>query len=334
MKPSIRRFRAVAGIAIVATFVLIVLGAVIRATNSGLSCPDWPHCYGFWVPTPAKLATVPGIDYTFTQVMYEWVHRFIAGIIVGPLTLILAVWALIMRRENLRPALFGIAALALLLVQGLLGGLTVLDRNSPWSVAVHLSNAQLVLAMLIGMYVSAGRPAQSALVWTEPVARGARRAVFAVALLALSTIAAGAMMAKNGASLACSTWPLCDGAVVPPLDDPLIALHFTHRVLAGVTALAILGLFLWARRTRRRAPGFARDMHRTMGLVALQVGVGAAVIFLQVPVWTAATHQGMGVLVLASLVVTLLHLAFGPGTAVPRGRPEPAAGQAVPARGA
>ena len=103
---------------------------------------------------------------------------------------------------------------------------------------------------------------------------------------------------------------------------------------AGVTALAILGLFLWARRTRRRAPGFARDMHRTMGLVALQVGVGAAVIFLQVPVWTAATHQGMGVLVLASLVVTLLHLAFGPGTAVPRGRPEPAAGQAVPARGA
>ena len=105
-------------------------------------------------------------------------------------------------------------------------------------------------------------------------------------------------------------------------------------MLAGITALSILALFIWAHRARRRAPGFARDMHRTLGLVALQVCVGAAVIFLQVPVWTAATHQGMGVLVLASLVVTLLHLAFGPGTAAPRGRPEPVAGRAATARGA
>ncbi|GGB46118.1 cytochrome oxidase assembly protein [Tistrella bauzanensis] len=322
MKTSNRRFRALTGIAIFATFCLIVLGAVIRATNSGLSCPDWPVCYGFWVPTPAKLATIPNVDYTYLQVMYEWVHRFIAGVIVGPLVLVLAIWALTMRRENLRPGLFGIAALALLLVQGLLGGLTVLDRNSPWSVAVHLGNAQLVLAMLIAMYVSAGRPAQSALVWTEPVPRAARLLVLLVAALALSTIASGAMMAKNGASLACSTWPLCDGEVIPPLDDPLVALHFTHRVLAGTTALSILALFLWARSMRGRAPGFSRDMHRTVGLVALQVCMGAAVIMLHVPVWTAATHQAMGVLVLASLVVTALHAAFGPETGVPRPHPK------------
>lgn len=254
MRTSFRNFRTTAAITVVATFALIVLGAVIRATNSGLSCPDWPSCYGYWVPTPAKLATVPDMAYTYTQVMYEWVHRFIAGVIVGPLVLVLFFWALARRRANPRPFGFASVALLLLVFQGLLGGFTVLDKNSPWSVALHLSNAQLVMAALIGMIVSAGRPASSRLLWTEPVGAGLKVLTFLIGMVALVTVASGAMMAKNGASLACSTWPLCDGAVIPDMSDPLIMFNFGHRVLALVTALGILMLALLGFAKRRRTP--------------------------------------------------------------------------------
>ena len=70
--------RTAAGTAVL-TYALIVLGALVRTTNSGLSCPDWPTCYGHWVPLPSDLAAVPNLGYTYGQVMLEWVHRLIAG---------------------------------------------------------------------------------------------------------------------------------------------------------------------------------------------------------------------------------------------------------------
>ncbi|HEX9648016.1 MAG TPA: COX15/CtaA family protein, partial [Alphaproteobacteria bacterium] len=74
-------------------FVQIVLGAVVRLTNSGLSCPDWPLCYGLWLPTPAKLAAIPGVDYSFGQVMAEWTHRLNAAAVVTPLVVVLVALA-------------------------------------------------------------------------------------------------------------------------------------------------------------------------------------------------------------------------------------------------
>ena len=59
-----RGFRRLAGATIAATFILIVLGAVVRSTGSGLACPDWPRCYGLWLPTPDSLAGLGTVDYT------------------------------------------------------------------------------------------------------------------------------------------------------------------------------------------------------------------------------------------------------------------------------
>ena len=67
-----------------------------------------------------------------------------------------------------------------------------------------------------------------------------------------------AMTAKSGASLACTTWPLCDGALVPDLGDALVRLHFLHRVLAAATACAVLVLF-WRSRT---SPGLSHGLAR------------------------------------------------------------------------
>jgi heme a synthase len=300
----VRAIRATAGLAAVLTYALIVLGALVRSTNSGLSCPDWPTCYGQWVLTPAEFAALPATGYTYFQVMLEWAHRLIAGVFLGPLILLLA--ALAFARRRTRPELARASGLLLLLLlaQGALGGVTVLDRNSPWSVALHLGNALLVLTTVLFVLVRAARDDGERRAPEPAVARLAG-AAWALALLAMVS---AAVTAKSGASLACSTWPLCEGAVVPDLADPLVRVHFAHRVLALLTGLALLGVAAAAWRTRLRA-------HAALALllVAAQIGLGALVIILQVPVWKAVLHQAVGVLTFAVVTALLWRARGTPG---------------------
>ncbi|MFO1037127.1 MAG: COX15/CtaA family protein [Geminicoccaceae bacterium] len=291
-----RAIRAVAGTTAVCAYALIVLGAVVRSTNSGLSCPDWPSCYGHMLPLPGDIPAEAG--YAYWQVMLEWVHRLIAGVAVGPLVLVLVglTW---MRRQE-RPILFraGLVLLALLLIQGILGGVTVLDRNSPWSVALHLGNALLVLSTILFVFVRSG---------PIPVATDRGGIVLMAALawvLALAAMITAAITAKTGSSLACTTWPLCDGALVPDLSDGGIRIHFAHRVLAGATALAVIGLFL---ASRHETGGVRSLATAAVALVVAQVGLGASVILLEAPVAIAVTHQAVGVLTFAMVTLLLWH---------------------------
>ena len=297
--------RVVAVLAILFTFIQIVLGAVVRLTNSGVSCPDWPLCYGLWFPTPAKLAALGGVDYSFAQVMFEWTHRFNAAVVVGPLTLALALLAWRRRRDIAGLWPLTVAALVVLLVQGGLGGLTVLDRNSPWSVAVHLSVALVFLALLAWAYMSTYGPPDGS--------RGRAGALVAAgALAALATMASGAMMAKSGATLACAGWPLCDGAWLPDMSDPLIRLHFGHRVLALLTVVVVLVLAATVRTgTTARAARWA------VAIAAIQVLAGALVIdvfardSLHSQAAVGAIHQAIGVALFATLAWGLW-TAWGP----------------------
>jgi cytochrome c oxidase assembly protein subunit 15 len=301
---TIRRTAAVtAGL----VYALIVLGAVVRTTNSGLSCPDWPTCYGHWVPLPSDLAAIPNLGYGYGQVMLEWVHRLIAGFLVGPLVLVLAVLTFLRRREQPGLALIGGLLVLLLLMQAALGGLTVLDGNSPWSVAIHLGNALLVLTVALRIFgVAAG--------WRAPA--GGNRLFGPAALawgLALLAMMSAAMTAKSGSSLACSTWPLCNGALVPDLSDGGIRIHFIHRVLAAATGLTLLFLFCRSRLTSGIQTGLRRLAAAAAALVTIQIGLGGLVILLEAPIWQAVLHQAVGVLTFAT--VTLLLWRCAPGSA-------------------
>ena len=277
-------------------YALIVLGALVRSTNSGLSCPDWPTCYGHWVLTPADFAALPYTGYTYGQVMLEWVHRLIAGVFLGPLVLVLLVLIVRWRRERPRLLAAGGVLLALLIGQKLLGGITVLDRNSPWSVALHLGNAMLVLATLLWIAVRAGD------VERREVPAGLHHLAAASWLLVIAAITSAAIVAKSGAALACSTWPLCDGALLPDLGDPLIRTNFTHRLLAGLAALALL---LLARRATRAdlPPGLARLALLAAILVWLEVALGAVTVWGEIATPLAVLHQAVGVLVFAKVTL-------------------------------
>lgn len=295
-------------------YALIVLGALVRTTNSGLSCPDWPTCYGYWIPLPSHLEAIPNVGYTYGQVMLEWVHRLIAGVFLGPLMLVLGVLAFLRRREQPAVAVTGVALVVLLLVQGALGGITVLDSNSPWSVALHLGNALLILTLALRMWVltSGWQPAPA----SAPI--GAHAAIaWGFALIAMVS---AAMTAKSGSSLACTTWPLCDGQVIPDLTDGGVRIHFIHRVMAAATGMTLL-LLLWRARANAAVPEPVRRLvTAAAALVVIQIGLGALVILLEVPVWKAVLHQAVGVLTFA--IVTLVMWRCLPQ----RGAARPAAG--------
>jgi cytochrome c oxidase assembly protein subunit 15 len=288
----VKALRWTSAVALVLTYGLIVLGAWVRATGSGLSCPDWPTCYGHWVPLPSEIP--PEVGFSYLQVMLEWVHRLIAGVILGPLILVVGLLSWQAREQQPRMPAYAGALIVLLLIQAGLGGLTVLDQNSPWSVALHLGTALLVLSALCLIFVRTV-PAE------EPVPSAVRTLSGVVWLIALGAMVSAAMVTKSGASLACSTWPLCDGALVPDLGDPQIRLNFTHRLLALGTALGTLALAIAARGQAEVRP----LAWLALVLVAAEVALGGIVVLREIPFVLALAHQALGVLVFAILSLTL-----------------------------
>ena len=282
-----RALRLTTGTALVLTTALIVLGALVRATGSGLSCPDWPTCYGHLVPLPADIPA--GAGYSYFQVMLEWVHRLIAGVFLGPL--ILAIGALCWRARRIEPRLplYGGLLIALLLVQAGLGGVTVLDQNSPWSVAMHLGTALLLFTVMWLIFVRAGGPA--------PDLEGRGRTLAALTwAAALGAMVSAAVMTKSGASLACGSWPLCNEGLVPDLGAPGVMMNVTHRTLAALSVLGVVAL--WAKLRRTALHGVA-----TLALVlgVSEILFGGLVVALSVPVWAGVGHQAVGVLTFAAV---------------------------------
>jgi heme a synthase len=283
-----RALRLATGAAIALTFGLIVLGAWVRATGSGLACPDWPTCYGHLLPLPGEIP--PGAGYAYHQVMLEWLHRLLAGVVLGPLILVIGWLAWRARGRNPRMPAYGAGLVLLLLVQAGLGGVTVLDQNSPWSVALHLTTALLLFSALWLIYArtapAAAKPAGSA----GPLS-------VALWLLALGAMASAAMTTKSGAALACSTWPLCDGALIPDLSDPAVRLNFSHRLLALGAGLGALGLCA----SCRGRPDVGSLSAIVLLLTLAEIALGGLVVLWQVPLATAIAHQALGVLTFGAI---------------------------------
>jgi heme A synthase len=306
-----RALRAAVVAALGLTFLLILLGAWVRASNSGLSCPDWPTCYGHWLPLPGEIPRDAG--YSYLQVMLEWTHRLLAGVILGPLVLLIAALAWRARAWQPRMPAYGAALLGLLLVQASLGGLTVLDQNSPWTVALHLATALVLFSVLWLIFARSGEAgARSGEAGARRGGAGegagtARPLAVLTWLLALAAMASAAMMTKSGASLACADWPACNGTLLPDLADPLVHLNLAHRLLAGATAAMSLVLFF---RLRGRGP-LARLAHAVLACMVVEVVLGGLAVRLGLPLWSGLVHQAFGVLTFG-LLSLLMWRALAP----------------------
>ncbi|MEE2694408.1 MAG: COX15/CtaA family protein [Pseudomonadota bacterium] len=275
---------------VAAIFVQIMLGAVTRLMGAGLSCPDWPLCYGLWIPLPSALSALPNVDYTYVQILMEWTHRANAAVVLAPLICWMTFLSWRFRKSVPACWWLGAFALLLLLVQSAVGGFTVLDRNSPWSVAVHLSLASLLLATTVSILKIARLGGGAFADKTAAV-------VLALSSIVLVTIVSGAMVAKSGSVLSCGGWPLCNGALVPKFEDSGQVLHFVHRVLASVSVLGIVSGAFYLQALRH--PAILSVIQVFMGLLVIWVydagTFGSHVL-------VGALHQLFALVIFASLI--------------------------------
>lgn len=288
--PWLHRFaQLVAG----ATFILVSAGASVTSTGSGLAVPDWPLSFGTFFPP-----MVGGV-------LYEHGHRMIAGVVLV-LTTVLIIW--IHRKEKRtwvrRLALIAMAALV---IQALLGGLTVLLKLPTLVSVSHAGLAQAFLCMTVALALFTSKD------WLEGPPIAPREHVASLRRLALVTtgvvylqIVLGAVMRHTGAGLAIPDFPLSYGRIFPPSLATPILVNYAHRV--GALAVSVFVVLLLVRTVKNHATDerLLRPVFLLAGILVFQLLLGALTIWTRRAVLPTTTHVAFGALVLAvSLVFTL-----------------------------
>ncbi|HEY3118103.1 MAG TPA: COX15/CtaA family protein [Chloroflexota bacterium] len=250
-----------AWLAATSTFLLIVLGGFVRASGSGLGCPDWPLCHGQVFPSADLAATI------------EYSHRILAGI-TTILVLITAAQALIRARSGAARWL-GIAAPIVLAGQIALGAISVLFELPPFVVLAHLGVALLLLGVLILLASLAPvgeTELDAASADARPVARLALGAALSIYLLALT----GAYVQATGASGVCPGWPTCDtGGGLG--SGALAGIHMLHRIVALLVAGHVVATVARAWRVGLELPSLRKWGTALGAVLILQIAIGGMV---------------------------------------------------------
>lgn len=316
--------------------VTIIFGAYVRLTDAGLGCPDWPGCYGRLL-VPESAAELPANDPNIAarpletgKAWREMIHRYLASTL-GLVILAAVIVHLVESRRggSQRPSFLLLAPLVCF--QGVLGMWTVTLLLKPLVVAAHLMGGMTILGLLWWNLLRERGLGQ------QRTPRPTRNLVrFALAVLVMQ-IALGGWTSTNYAALACADFPTCHGTFAPPMDfangfrlwhglginyeygildaPARIAIHYTHRIWALMTALVLVitAVSLW----RAGTPAERRNAALLVAALGVQLTLGVLNILWQLPLPVAVAHNAGAA---ALLAVTVLSLATASGYATSSAR--------------
>lgn len=240
-------------------FFLVVLGAGVRIAHAGLSCPDWPLCFGQMIP-PFN-----------TQVFLEWFHRLIAGS-VGVIALgsSLYIWT----KKEMPSSVKKLAGLSLIIffIQAWLGGQTVIQLLKTEIVTAHLIGGYSLFAVNV-LILFRLRRSQN-IEESSPF----KRLLFLLLLIAFGQAILGALVSSHYGGLACgSEFPTCNGTWIPSLEG-IIGIHFVHRWNAIL--LTTLILMSWGLAKMMQCPPvILRSLKFAFIFVCIQMTLGVAMVF-------------------------------------------------------
>jgi len=275
-----------------ATFILIFIGGLVTSTDSGLAVPDWPTTYGQFMFSFPLSQMVGGI-------FYEHGHRMVASV-VGMVTVILAVW--LWRKEpRVWVKRLGWLALLAVIIQGLLGGLTVLFLL-PTAISVsHGALAQIFFCLTICLALFISKE------WQQPPAKITDTSCPPLQTLTIVTTAAiftqlilGAVMRHTKSGLAIPDFPLAFGKIIPPFDSTKIAIHFSHRLGALVVSALVIWTVARIVQYYRNEKKLFRPAIFLIGALLIQLTLGAFTVWTQKEVLITTAHVATGALILGT----------------------------------
>ena len=305
--------KTIAGIALVLTLIVVVLGAYTRLVDAGLGCPDWPGCYGFFL-VPESNDDIGVAESRFpdepvepSKAWPEMVHRYAASLL-GLLLIVLPIVAWRSQAKLTLPLVLAV----LVIVQGAFGAWTVTLKLWPQVVTLHLIGGFATLSVLWLYTLKLGLIPS----WRD-ASHLRLHTIAAIVILTLQVLLGG-WTSSNYAALACPDFPLCQGSLLPTMDfvagfnifqdvgsnylgglmtsDARVAIQVSHRIGAFIAFLVIGALAL-------RLDGFARNVVGTLLLV--QIVLGITNVLLNLPLINATAHNLFAALLLLSLISVL-----------------------------
>lgn len=285
-----RAFRRLAVTTASLTYLLIVVGGVVRVTGSGDGCGStggWPLCNGSLLPA---LRTTTLIEFS-----HRWVTTITTVLVVA---LVASAW--LTQRRHQRIVVGSTVAAALLVVQIALGALVVEFDLPGGIVMIHLANALLLLGVLVYVAVTSLTVGTPHTVWhgvrrAAPLAGAAAGATYVLAL-------SGALIVETRSSAGCDGWPLCGGGFALPARQ-MDVIDMVHRVVAGVVVM-VIAVAMVAVLRRHLADRALRLAVIAVGVViVLQVAAGALVVDLRLPAGVQALHLALASALWASVVI-------------------------------
>ena len=305
------------------TFVVIVLGAYTRLTDSGLGCPDWPGCYGH-LAVPKTESAIANAESAFPErpvdarkAWIEMIHRYFAATL-GLVILSIAVLSLVNRHQGV-PVKLPVLILILVCFQGALGMWTVTLNLLPVVVMGHLLGGFTILSLLFllhlrlkGFRIPGGDPR---------VRRYGKFGMLGLALL-VGQIALGGWVSANYAALACTELPVCEGDwynklefagafSVPEADnyefgthpyEDRMTMHIVHRVGALVVFL-YLCWFAFRLYSSSMSDRIKNQSVLLISVLGVQIALGISNVVFSLPIVVAVAHNAAAVLLLLSLIL-------------------------------
>lgn len=308
-----KTFRRFALAATVATYFLIYVGGLVRVSGAGLGCPDWPTCFGRWIPPTAVSQLPPDIDpaqFNFALAWIEWVNRLI-GIMVGLFIAVTAIWALAAFRR--RPRIVWPAVLAAVLVayQGWQGGRMIAAQLEPFLVSIHMGLAFIIVCLMVYVTQQAYYLEKS----IEPAASragGFRPWIFVLVVISIGQVFMGTQM-RTALERAAEQFPLL------PQSHWLAqagAINAVHTILGVFVTLVAWRVGAGILRRLPSASGLSGQVAWALIVLAtMQVILGALLILAGVPDLVQLFHLLLSSLFVGMLVMLLTALRYEGGAA-------------------
>ncbi len=271
--------------------VLMAFGAFVRTMNAGLTCPDWPLCYGKFIP-----------EYHF-GVYLEFIHRAYAGL---ETFLFIGCLVAIMRNPLISKLTkrFGLLSLFFLLSQIVMGGLTVLLLLKSVIVTSHLALAALFMASILWTTLRLSEEREANTCQASISKNFFYYLVCALPVLVFIQLLLGGLVASTYSGLVCLDFPKCNGLWIPSLTGSL-GLQVIHRFTAYFLMICVFSIRMWAatdKKTRQLNPKVFFNAKILFMLVVLQIFWGILNLKYYLPAWGAVLHHLTGVLLFAAAI--------------------------------